>query len=270
MRTLHCRLPSSQSGSTKPATARSSSGAAATKSMTLKALEKKTQRFGHTESRTSASIAKAVSKAVSSSAAGKPRRGGGPPSCRMVCKNVTARLDNMMPIMHLTYTLAPRLDSGISRKFQMRVARWLRLKWESTRDMSHEPRSGDERPPRFRGGPWESSCSTQALVAPEAMQTLAPEPSEPPDLGERVESLDKSVGGVLSPSTRSLPSLPCEPVERRGEGMEAQDLEVRRDCKDGRRKGRIGRPAACKRFIFTSMPESLALASLSSFFISSS
>mmetsp|Transcript_974 Transcript_974/g.2943 ORF Transcript_974/g.2943 Transcript_974/m.2943 type:complete len:258 (-) Transcript_974:275-1048(-) len=130
-RIVHSGLPSSSSGSSKPTAPRRSSGRAATMSMALCRLMKKTQRLGQTANLTSSSIAKTVSKDASSTAARVPRKGGRPNCGPRVWRKVTTTLTRTVLTIHLTYHLAHLLDSGTSRKFQMWLAVALRLKCTS-------------------------------------------------------------------------------------------------------------------------------------------
>mmetsp|Transcript_122832 Transcript_122832/g.342268 ORF Transcript_122832/g.342268 Transcript_122832/m.342268 type:complete len:307 (+) Transcript_122832:665-1585(+) len=264
MRTVHCRLPSSRSGSTRPTAARRSNGAAAAKSMTLEALQKNSQRLGQTARRTSTSNAKAASKAVSRTAAGRPPSSG-VPFCRSVtiCMTVATTLDKMTPIMHLTYNRAHRLDSGISKKFHTRVVLSLRLKCDRTLTMSEEQISGVTRVLARLLEALEPASTTgpQALcAAADSQLSLAEVTRLSAERGDRAESLESTVGGVLDPSAGdNCTQLPNElDVERRGEirGGNGRLGCCESDCNEGRRNGRKLKPAACKRFIFTSMLES--------------
>mmetsp|Transcript_88633 Transcript_88633/g.251262 ORF Transcript_88633/g.251262 Transcript_88633/m.251262 type:complete len:200 (+) Transcript_88633:981-1580(+) len=101
-------------GMTKPMLTRTASGAAATRSITLYQLRKKSARFGQATNLTTTSSRKITSMVVSTTAAGTPRSGGDSTLWRSVMQTVAM----MNAGISLANHRAKTLDSGSSSALQ--------------------------------------------------------------------------------------------------------------------------------------------------------
>mmetsp|Transcript_11523 Transcript_11523/g.26738 ORF Transcript_11523/g.26738 Transcript_11523/m.26738 type:complete len:343 (-) Transcript_11523:550-1578(-) len=111
-----CQLWSGLSSRMKPADALTSSGAAAAKSIMLKACRKKARWLGQAINLRRNSVRNTRSMNVSTAAAPAPFSGG---SGRTVCRIVTKTVSRMKAVMHFPNHNAKGPESGFSRKFQI-------------------------------------------------------------------------------------------------------------------------------------------------------
>mmetsp|Transcript_121211 Transcript_121211/g.376817 ORF Transcript_121211/g.376817 Transcript_121211/m.376817 type:complete len:251 (-) Transcript_121211:134-886(-) len=127
MGTKHSRMPCLKPstlpcGITKPTSARTIRGAAARKSMRLKTLEKKACRLGQQKRRRRNSRRNMQSMVVSHTAAGTPYHGEEAKTCVRLMQTVKSRKGGNI----LARRPAALLDSGLSRRYQIRARRLCR------------------------------------------------------------------------------------------------------------------------------------------------